>query len=737
MFWERHAELRGTIRSLVNEGCLRLTSSGVTSADTLLPGAEALLRDLLLGQEWLRANGMQPEPGLAYYPDCFGHTPNLPALLNAAGFDKTAFSRLDGMYMIGTDFDPKASFPRPGSSAELLLQREKTLDFIWRAADGSQVLAHWNAFTYFQGDMIADRGLARAYMLPRFLSSPDRSDRRVARRIQEYISQLAPLSRTPYLFCPIGMDFVPPIPDLLALLDRYNQRHYPQTGTWVVNAGLDDYLALVDCYRHQLPVLELDPNPYWTGFYTSRPVLKERCHVLWEKLLLAEKLSALDKTTLPPKGAVPELHEAWWAAATSNHHDFITGTSPDPVAEGEQLPMLARAIREAAAVLDQRLPSFHLKHGEPAQAAQGVAPRWERQEDKVIVETPFYGMELSGGAGGCLTRLWQPSSGVSILAGLSGELVDYLEAGGLWRMGMEYKGGKFQSLERSGSQQIYLDVHPYPAALEISSAVVLGGIPFQQTILCRSDKPWISFRIRGLAAPKHTLSTCFCTGLHAGQASMENPGGVVTRLVKKIYEPTFWPVQHFYHLRDQETGRGLAFLPRLPGAVAYRPQEQIVELIALRNATREKVNGFINIPACPAEGHEKAEFAFQFALAFTETGDWQANRLPQLARDYARLPWMDDAESAFYKQMDDQVIISSPDAWLEALKPAWRGDGLIARLGSFSLAGEKVRFGLRGIPIRSAYLCDAHERDLHPLQIVDAQVELVLERSFTTLRLIT
>jgi hypothetical protein len=266
----------------------------VTSADTLLPSAEALLRDLLLGQEWLRKNGMLPEPVLAYYPDCFGHTPALPTLLNAAGFKMTAFSRLDGMYMIGTDFDPKSSFPRSGSSAELLQQVEKTLDFIWRGPDGSQVLAHWNAFTYFQGDMIAYRGLARAYMLPRFLSYPDRSDRHVRRRIQEYAAQLSPLSRTPYLFCPIGMDFNPPIPGLLDLIDRYNQRHYPETGLWVVNAGLDDYLELVDCYRGELPILELDPNPYWTGFYTSRPSLKKRCFDLVDKLLLTEGLSVFE-----------------------------------------------------------------------------------------------------------------------------------------------------------------------------------------------------------------------------------------------------------------------------------------------------------------------------------------------------------------------------------------------------------------------------------------------------------
>ena len=85
-------------------------------------------------------------------------------------------------------------------------------------------------------------GWRGAYHFP--LAAPDASDGHVARRIAIYTRQLAPHSRTPYLFCPIGLDFVRPIPGLLGLLERYNRRHYPQTGIWAANAGLDDYLEL-------------------------------------------------------------------------------------------------------------------------------------------------------------------------------------------------------------------------------------------------------------------------------------------------------------------------------------------------------------------------------------------------------------------------------------------------------------------------------------------------------------
>ena len=351
LYWERHPEQHAAIRELVNARRLRLTGSGVTTADTLLPGPEAILRDLLLGQEWLRRNGMMQEPRLAYFTDSFGCSPALPSLLRAAGFDRTAITRLDGMLFLGAELELGKGFPRPGSSAHRLLKEERTLDFVWRDAQGAEVLAHWNAFTYGQGDMLAYRGISRVYLVR--LAFLDRSERHVARRIAQYVRELVPLARTPYLFCPIGFDFVEPIPDLVGLLERYNRLRYPVTGVWAVNAGLDDYLTLVKGHRERLPTLQLDPNPYWTGFYTSRPALKRRCRELVERLLLAERLALQRGPDGRATDVGQELEQLWWDAAVTNHHDFITGTSPDAVADGEQWPWVERAMARAEALVER------------------------------------------------------------------------------------------------------------------------------------------------------------------------------------------------------------------------------------------------------------------------------------------------------------------------------------------------------------------------------------------------
>ncbi len=322
MYWEQRPERQAEIRELVNARRLRLTSSGITTADTLVASTEAILRDWLVGQEWLRRNGMAVEPRLAYFPDCFGSAHSLPSLLNAAGFDRTAITRLDGMLFMGCDWPFPWRFQQPGSSAARLLQQERCLDFVWRDRGGGEVLCHWNAFTYGQGDMLAHSGLVRMYLYP--WAVPNRSERHVRGQIHRFTGQLAPLSRTPYLFCPIGFDFVAPIPDLIPLLDRYNERRYPESGIWVLNAGLDDYLALVDCHRDRLPVLELDPNPYWTGFYTSRPSLKERCHALVDRLLRAERLAFL-----PENAAAPSASTSTRSASPRNSSaSCVTTTMP-------------------------------------------------------------------------------------------------------------------------------------------------------------------------------------------------------------------------------------------------------------------------------------------------------------------------------------------------------------------------------------------------------------------------
>ncbi len=644
LYWEGRPRQQDAVRQLVNEGRLRLTSSGVTTADTILPSAEAILRDLLLGQEWLRSNGMVQEPALAYFPDSFGASPALPSLLRAAGFSQAALTHIDGALHPSSYHERLIRrFPRPGSSAARLEKEERCLDFTWRGPDGAEVLCHWNRHGYNQGDTLAFRGLGRGGL--NNFAIPDPSDGNVARKVRRFARQLIPFSRTPYLFCAIGGDFIDPTPGLVGLLDRYNRRHYPSTGVWAVNAGLDDYLALVDCHREVLPILDLDPNPCWMGFYASRPTLKRKCRELVDLLLLAEQVSLLPENEGQAERVARAIEDAWWHAAASNHHDFITGTAADSVVRTEQEPWLDRGMAQARAAIE----GLAAPGGCPAPAAPASAPpmpttsspalSWIRRGGILEVATPHYVMELAEDRGGSVVRARHPGTQAPLLS-LSNYVVSYRDSGGLWRMGHEYLGGWLREAGRSCDRPARLEVSGdggRPGAeeggrcLQVSTTVKVDGQAVRQVCQFASDSPAIRFRLEGQAGDRRTVTVRFGTGLAPDRLAMDVPGGIVVRPLDRIYSPTFWPAQSFVHFQDRTSGRGVALCLSMPGAVACRP-DGTLEVVALRNATGERVLGLFPLQGMTVSGHETSRHACEYAVLFTAAGDWRENSVPLAAR---------------------------------------------------------------------------------------------------------
>ncbi len=733
MYWDRCPEQREIVRTLVNEGRLRLTSSGVTAADTIFPDTEALLRDFLIGQEWLRANGMTQEPLLAYFPDSFGLSPALPSLIKAAGFTMTTITRIDGMRSPGSFYEIQRRFPCPGSSAALLMQEKRTLDFVWRGSDGAEVLCHWNPYTYSQGDLIAHRGLTRGWVFPAAVS--DRSDWNVRHKIEHFAAQLARYSLTPYLFCPMGGDFVGPLPDLLTLLDHYNRLHYPKSSLWAVNAGLDDYLALIDCYRDVLPVLELDPNPYWTGFYTSRPTLKKKGHDLVESLLLAEKLAMLPENEGSGQAVAKSIEDAWWYAAVSNHHDYITGTSPDRVVKVEQEPWLDKAAAEANAAITRFSQSPAIAKLRRPAVKPAAIPEWSKRNGMVEVRTPHYVIDLSEDAGGAISRAWNPETQTQLLKGVSNDLVSYHDMGGLWRMGHEFWGGRFKEMQRASERPARLNVRELEGGLEVACVTKLDGQAMQRLLWLRSDSPVIRCRIEGMAAGRRTVTVRFDTDISASRLVMDATGGVVVRPPQKVYNPTFWPLQHFVHFQDDVSGRGLALCLGMPGAASYRRDGRL-EAIALRNAPIERAFGIFPLRGLPAVGHERASHTLDYAILFTSAGDWRENSIPLVARSIADNPWDTTGRAELRALAASAVTTNRAEVMVTAVKPASRGEGLIVRLSALTGFGASVDVTIRDRHLKAAFLCDARERDLKPLEVQGQTVRLTMPGTIATVRVV-
>lgn len=726
LYWERRPDRRELLRQLIAERRLQLTGTGITTPDTVIPATEAILRDYLLGQEWLRAQGIAAEPRLAYLPDDFGCSPALPAILRALGFDRTALTRIDGMYFVGADLRPSSAYPLPGSSAHVLERELRTQDFVWRAPDGSEVLCHWNAFTYFQGDMLAHIGVIR--WMGMTLGVPWRTGGHIASRIAALVRQLAPLARTPYLFCPIGCDFNGPIHRLAELLDRYDRTRYQDTGVWALSAGMDDYLDLVDCRRARLPVLELDPNPYWMGFYASRPNVKRLSNRIARKLVLAEKL-AFDPDR-PDGRADPDLDDAWDLVALTNHHDLVTGTSPERVYRREQLPWLRRAESLADAALARARPS----------ASAGTTPppfapvEWTLERGVLEARTEHYALTISERAGGCIVSL--RTEGVERLAGPANDLVAYEDSGGLWRMGHEFLGGRFRERARASELPASISARESGGVLEVEIRSRLDGLELVRWLWLGGGSPVVRMHVDGAAAARRTITCRFPVRSSARAISMNVPGGVVTRPLRKLYDPTFWPARSFAHL-DAPEGFGLAAFLGGPACVGMTAPG-VVEWVLLRNAPLERAFGVLPLPAHPASGIGTAEDGVEYAAWITGPGDHRAHGLAREVRRSLRAGLTAPRDPDLDTIASEAITTDHPDVLVSAIKLASRGAGHVVRLRSYR-PGEHLEVRLRcpRRAIRDARLCDARERDLDvaPLPIVDGAALVPIDRAIASVRL--
>lgn len=679
LYWERHPERHVELRHLLDNRRLRLLGASLTTPDTLLPHPESVLRDYLFGQQWLREIGCLEFPRIAYFPDNFGHSPSLPSLMKAAGVDAVGVTRIDGMHFVGSDWRMRGKFPLAGSTAHQLQREEKSLDFVWRDPSGAEVLCHWNAFTYFQGDMLGHLGIIR--WNGALFGVPWRSRSHVARQLDGFVRALEPLARTPYLFCPIGCDFNPPIPGLVSLVERYNAERSHKTGTYVVLAGMDDYFALLNTHRARLPVLEVDPNPAWMGFYASRPELKARHSRTARRLIEAEGDDVRSGATRH------ELTRAWELVALSNHHDYITGTSPDRIVEEEQVPWLIHAESLLG------LP-------EPTVQCTRAPPRFKRRRGYVHIDTPCLSLTLSEERGGCLTSL-RDSQGHELLRGLGFDLVVYRDSGGLWRLGHEYNGGSFRRIQRASDRPAEVRVCEERDAVRVDITSWLGNQCFRRSLLCRTRDATLQLRVHGLPPVRTTVTSLFELSTPLSALDMDAAGGVVCRPLEKLYAPTFWPA--LSRVEAGSVSLGLDSPTGVSGTAAGS-----LEWIVARHATKERAFGVLPVLAHPIGG----------TVSHPQTHDviFAVGKLPRV-------------EHAWVRCSDKRVRVG-------AIKRAADKNGVIVRLHSDVPSEDLFDLALEGNPITAANLCDAREANLHPFSVRDGVACIRVDGGISTVRLL-
>lgn len=709
-YWEHRPDARPALRELFEQRRLRLMANSFTTPDTLLPHPETVLRDFQLGHEWLKAEGLPDAPGTAYFPDNFGHSPHLPSLMHAVGVHGVALTRIDGMYFVGSDWRLKSHFPLASSTAELLEKVHRSHDFVWRDNSGAEVVCHWNAHTYFLGDMLAHKGIIR--WNGKTFALPWRTRRHIAARVDGYCESLSPFARTPYLLCPIGMDFNDPISGLTGLLDRYNRERYPETDTWTVVAGLDDYFSLIGHHRAALPVLEADPNPYWMGFLATRPEVKQRPNRIAKKLLLAEKLSSTH-----PRDAQLEasLGDAWGKLVLSNHHDYIPGTSPDRVWHAEQKPWLdlAEAAADASLALAQPPPANPNRAGAAGQVGVDSRGQW------LEIETPHFKLIVARGDGGCLSSFVTADG--ELLTNLGFDLVSFHDEGGLWRLGHEYLGGRFQELERASQRPAHVKVERHGQHVTVRINSELGGERFARRIELDAASPFLRLTTRGIAMPRTTVTARFDVALSPSSLKMDTIGGEIERPRERQYSPTFWPVSSRLTLDD---GKVMHALFESPTAVSLG-MTGALEWIIARNAPRERAFGWLPVLAHPIGG-TNPDLQVHHAALMGRTEVASAKRSLELH-------WLPEVHRAASEHADELVRCDNDAVTIRAMKRSGDAGDVTVRLYREQPLKAPVRVWLHQRRVASAWTCDALDRRLQALSIdPDGRVVVPLTSRLTS-----
>ena len=283
-YWEGLGpEDRAFFKQMAAEGRLALVGGMYVQPEVAEPGGESLVRQILVGQQWLMATlGVRARCG--WFIDTFGQIPQLPQILRLAGYDSYVFLR---------DIPP--TFPIDTMPA----------DFLCESPDGSRILTHWMAGGYSTSDAQVREKLAH--------------------------------SHGSAVLLPFGSDVSRPTQDSSAMREEMAER--------LVKLGVQepqlkistapDYLEKLRGAAGELPVLKQDFNPPLRvedlrGTYSNRIELKKSNRTAEAALYNAECLAAIASLggLSYPHAAFAQL---WERLLFTHFHDTMGGSHSDPV----------------------------------------------------------------------------------------------------------------------------------------------------------------------------------------------------------------------------------------------------------------------------------------------------------------------------------------------------------------------------------------------------------------------
>lgn len=344
---EDHLEVRPRDR----ERIARLAACGALSIgpwyvlpDEFLVSGEATIRNLLIGHAV--AGTLGPVQKVGYMPDSFGHIAQMPQILADSGIDSFIYTR--------------------GNGGEI---DELGHEYVWRAPDGSEVLAVNQCGGYCNA---AGLGLEEIWHSH---TARDVDPQLAVEQVGALFEKMRPLSRSDVVLLNNGCDHFPPQRDFDAVLEALRAA-FPNTE--FVHARFEDFLEALrqsgaELRTHTGELRGGRNHHILSGVWSTRIYLKqanERAQTLLSSCVEPMAASAHFLSGLAyPDG---DLDYAWRLLLKNHPHDSICGCSTDEVHRemmtrfegvlqtGDQL---ARNIMEALA------PSFGHRASDDLDAA--------------------------------------------------------------------------------------------------------------------------------------------------------------------------------------------------------------------------------------------------------------------------------------------------------------------------------------------------------------------------------
>lgn len=287
------------IRKLLAEGRL-VAGPWYTMPDELLVSGESLIRNLRMGKETAQRYGAEATLPIGYVCDCFGHTAQLPQILQGFNIHSAILGR-------GTNSASCPAF------------------FRWQAPDGSECTAYKVPESCGYGTFWMDVFL------------PGGSLKEMTSRAVAYIQREQQRTNVPIAVLMDGMDHTPihkQAPDLCRELEK-------QLSCKIDLGDAKAYLAQLDRYSADLPILHgslqepaqamEEHNKLISGTLSSRYDLKKANDAVQDKL---EKIAQPLASAAALRGAKtsPGYEETAYRYLLKNHaHDSICGCSIDEV----------------------------------------------------------------------------------------------------------------------------------------------------------------------------------------------------------------------------------------------------------------------------------------------------------------------------------------------------------------------------------------------------------------------